>query len=67
MTTPGVANVQKPIHERARRIAELRQEIDRLRVASQASMNPASWRLIRAKLNVCVKEYIRLVERRPQR
>ena len=67
MTTPGVANVQEPMHDRAWRIAELRREIDRLRVASQVPMNLATWRVIRANLNVCVKEYIRLVERRPQR
>ncbi len=54
------------MHDRARRIAELRQEIDLLRVASHVPMNRAAWRLIRTSLNVCVKEYIRLVERRLQ-
>jgi hypothetical protein len=52
--------------EREQRIAELRQEIERLRIASQVPMSRAAWRRIRAKLNVCVKEYIRLVERLPR-
>jgi hypothetical protein len=54
------------MHDRAWRIAELRQEIDRLRVISHIPMNRAAGRRIRTSLNVCVKEYIRLVERRPQ-
>jgi hypothetical protein len=54
------------MHDRARRIAELRQEIDRLRGASQVPVTRAAGRRIRRGLNVCVKEYIRLVERRPQ-
>jgi hypothetical protein len=53
------------MHDHERRIAELRQEIDRLRVVSQVPMNRAAWRRLRAYLNSCVKEYIRLVERHP--
>jgi hypothetical protein len=56
----------EPMRDYERRIAELRQEIDRLRVISHMPMNRAAWRRIRVYLNVCVKEYIRLVERRPQ-
>ena len=52
--------------DREQRIAELRQEIDRFRVASHVPMNHAAWRRLRAYLNICVKEYIRLVERLPR-
>ena len=52
--------------DREQRIAELRQEIERFRLASQVPMSRAAWRIIRAYLNSCVKEYIRLVERLPR-
>jgi hypothetical protein len=45
-------------------IAELREEIDRLRAALREPLSHTMRRKIRMRLNYCFKEYIRLVEQR---